>query len=198
MKKLIFDFGNVIAIFNPKEVYQDYTETDEDAIYISDHFDKKGIWKQMVKGKKIEKVYEKAIKKVDKKYHESIDLILNDWYKYFVFDQDMVAYIKELKDQDYKLYLLSNFSSQFENILSKHKDFFELFEGLYISYQRGFVKPTYIVFLDFLKQYNLEAKDCLLIDDKKKNIEIAEELEFETYLYDGNLEKLKNHIKKLN
>lgn len=194
MKKLVFDFGNVIALFNQMEVYTDYTDNDVDSKYIVDLFDKKDLWMQMDKGQDIEKVYEKIIKKVDPRLHESINYIIHDWFKYLTIDQNMVSLIKEMKEKGHDIYLLSNFSKQFYEIKDENEELFNMFSGIYISSDRGYTKPSYMVYLDFLKVHNLKAEDCIFIDDKPENLENPKELGFDCYLYDGNVEKLRKYI----
>ena len=196
MKNLIFDFANVIASFDQDEVFYNYTDSTEDADYIKDLFDSKKIWDELYKGKTIERVYNKAIKRVNPKYHKPIKEILTNWYKFFDINGKMERYLEKLKEESVNLYLFANFSDQFVNIERSNQDLINLFDGVYISYVRGFIKPTYISYLDFLKQNKLKAEDCLLIDTCQESLTIAKELDFETYPYDGDLEKLKRFINK--
>lgn len=194
MKNLIFDFGNVIASFDQDEVFYNYTDSTEDADYIKNLFDSKKIWDELYKGKTIERVYNKAIKRVNPKYHKPIKDVLSNWHKYFDINGKVVRYLEKLRENSSNLYLFTNFSDQFVNIEKDNPDLMALFNGIYISYVRGFIKPTYISYLDFLKQNKLKAEDCLLIDACPESLTIAEELGFFTYKYDGDLEKLKKFI----
>ena len=122
MKNLIFDFANVIASFDQDEVFYNYTDSTEDADYIKDLFDSKKIWDELYKGKTIERVYNKAIKRVNPKYHKPIKEILTNWYKFFDINGKMERYLEKLKEESVNLYLFTNFSDQFVNIERSNQD----------------------------------------------------------------------------
>lgn len=194
MKDIVFDFGKVIANFETDQVFSDFTQTDEDAHFIIDLFAKKKVWIDMDKGKSIDKIYNKITKKLDEKTKTSIRKILEEWIHYLVLDEDMMNYISSLKEKGHRIYLLSNISNQFEIIRKEHKSFFDKFDGIYISSTRGYIKPTYMAYLDFLRMNKLEAENCVFIDDNEENLENPKELGFTVYHYDGNLGKLKDFI----
>ena len=52
------------------------------------------------------------------------------------------------------------------------------------------VKPNKEIFEHLLGKYNLNADECLFIDDSEKNIEGAKALGINGYLFDGNAVKL--------
>lgn len=197
MKDIVFDFGNVIALFEPLEIYKKYSNDEETAKYLHDLLVEKEVWPQMDKGVTLEKIYRKTIRKVNPDYHHAIDRVLHEWIDYLDLDPIMVSYIKKLKEKGHRTYILSNISNQFYKIQEKYPEFFDYFDGIYISSNRGYIKPSYMAYLDFLKMNKLKAENCLFIDDKKENLENAEEIGFTVYHYDGSVESLKKFIEKI-
>lgn len=58
----------------------------------------------------------------------------------------------------------------------------DLFDKAYYSFEVGHIKPSKEIFEYLLKDANVKAEDCLFLDDGSKNIEVANELGFKTYL----------------
>ena len=69
---------------------------------------------------------------------------------------------------------LSNISIGFaENyhIVPELKTVFEMFDGLIFSGPIGKIKPNKDIFEHLLNKYNLNANECVFIDDVEENIE---------------------------
>lgn len=198
MKNLIFDFGKVIANFDENEVYKDYTSNETDSEYIHKLFEKKEVWKDMDKGVSIEKIKKKLLKRINPRLEKPITNILKNWINYLEIDEEMVNYIIYLKEKGFNIYLLSNISKQFYDIRDKYIVFFSKFNYLYISSDRGYIKPTYMVYFDFLKITGLKAEDCAFIDDNQTNLETAKELGFTTFQFKGDINELKVFVDNLN
>ena len=83
--------------------------------------------------------------------------------------------IKELKEKDYKIYLLSNINSHTYNHIKDNK-LFNLVDGYVFSYIEHQVKPYVGIYNTLLERYKLIPQECLFIDDNIKNIKTANEL----------------------
>lgn len=89
--------------------------------------------------------------------------------------------IQELKDQGYKLYVLSNFcSSSFNLIKERYPEFFALFDGIVISADVGFIKPDPNIYAHILSAHNIDPKNACFIDDLSVNLEAAQEFGLHT------------------
>ena len=91
---------------------------------------------------------------------------------------EMVYFLKRLRKK-YNLFLLSNTNSIHYNIyISEFKaafgyEFDELFEKTYWSFKVGLRKPGNEIFSYVIEDANLNADDCVFIDDSIQNIEAA-------------------------
>ena len=80
-------------------------------------------------------------------------------------------------NNNYKLYVLSNWGVKSFNLLTKHfPDVFELFDGIVISGNTGWKKPDKRIYHHLIATYSLNAQECVFIDDQIENIEAAETL----------------------
>lgn len=85
-------------------------------------------------------------------------------------------WIQSLKEQGYKVYLLSNFGGFPFNVLREKYGFVDMVDGGVISYEIGEVKPEPAIYRHLLEKYDLRPEECLFIDDRPENIETAKML----------------------
>ena len=68
------------------------------------------------------------------------------------------------------------------------------FDGLVFSAPIHMVKPERRIFEHLLEKYSLEPKECTFIDDNADNIAAAKEIDINTYLFDGDAQRLREFI----
>lgn len=85
-----------------------------------------------------------------------------------------IAFVKMLKKEGHKLYILSNWDAEsFELLRQRYKSFFDLFDGFLVSGSIHSVKPRETIYQTLIADYMLIAKDSWFIDDQADNIEAA-------------------------
>ena len=102
------------------------------------------------------------------------------------FIQSIPAYLKPLdegleilravKALGYKTYILSNMAQEAYDAICKETDIFTEFDGAVFSYQVQAVKPDPDIYQKLLETYNLDAHECLFIDDLEVNINAGKAL----------------------
>ncbi len=101
--------------------------------------------------------------------------------------------------KEYRVVALSNNSKVTVHLLkTSHESTLDLFEKAYISFEVGKHKPNRDFFEYVLDDLNLEAGQCVFIDDNQKNVEVAGKIGINSILYKNakQLEKdLKNCLK---
>lgn len=178
IKNIVLDIGNVLCTFDPEGMLQqlfsdNHVQEQLNGIYFAslwDQYDKN----TLTKGKMIE-IGELQAPELKKE----IKVLMDDWTQYVELIQENVEYIRHLHDLGYGVYILSNipqdcFLHLKENGLFKHVD-----GGVY-SYQEKKIKPDFEMYKTLLDRYELDAMECLFIDDLEKNIEAANTLGFHT------------------
>lgn len=188
--------GNVILKWDPEYIASRLSNNlNEQNIIIKELFNSKQ-WQMLDQGiVSLEEALQQIYLKTDVQYHDLLKYALYHWYDYLEIFDDMVPLIKELKQQGYKIYLLSNCSLQIKDYFHKVTAF-KYFDDFYISAHNKLLKPDLQIYKHFLTKFNLVAKECIFIDDILVNVEGAKKTGMSAYLYDGNINRLKSFLKK--
>lgn len=175
IKNIIFDLGNVIINYNQNKIINNFTQKEEEIKYIYDEIFHAPEWTLMDLG---DITNDKAIEIINKrnqfKYETLTQDLLHEWYKKQHINRDIVEIAKILKNNGYDLFVLSNMANQTYEYF-KNDEFFGLCTGIVISAQEHIKKPDEKVYKLLLDRYNLNAEECLFIDDDDsgKNYETA-------------------------
>ena len=202
IKNIIFDIGNVILQFDIKEVIPNFTKKESEKQFIINNIINSPEWLQysLIDTGFISR--EQAIEIVeDRTNHINDELIEKFWYiynDYSFINDNVIDIIKELKEKDYKIYLLSNINSHTYNHIKDNK-LFNLVDGYVFSYIEHQVKPYVGIYNTLLERYKLIPQECLFIDDNIKNIKTANELGIQgKKVIPDNFESVVQTLKKYN
>lgn len=109
---------------------------------------------------------------------------LRYWFDSEIEVPKMFDLIKELKSAGNKVFILSN---NFRERYEYKKDFFDrlnsLCDGVYYSWNTGFVKPHPNAFGLVLATQNIMPDECLFFDDDPRNVIAAEDIGIESYVF---------------
>ena len=173
IKNIIFDIGNVILNFNLNEVLEKFTSNKDDQQFILDNIINSPEW---LENALIDTGYisrDDAIKIVqDRTNHQKDKLIFDFWNTYNDFakvDIRVLDLIKKLKDNNYKIYLLSNIKPYNYDFVEK-SGLFLLVDGYVLSYKEHKVKPFISIYKTLFERYNIIPSESIFIDDNEKNI----------------------------
>ena len=175
IKNIIFDLGNVIINYNQKKIINNFTEKEEEIKYIYDEIFHAPEWTLMDLG---DITNDEAIDKRNEfKYEKLTQEFLHEWHKKQPINRDIVEIAKILKNNGYNLFVLSNMANQTYEYF-KNDEFFSLCTGIVISAHEHVKKPDEKVYRLLLNRYNLNAEECLFIDDDDsgKNYETANKI----------------------
>lgn len=181
IQNIIFDIGNVLASFRWKDLFKDLGFTGEKFDRIAaatvlhptmwNEFDRSLMRDEEIIAKCVERApeYEKEIRLV----FTQTELLVEEYdYSY--------DWIKGLKEQGYKVFLLSNYGRTAFEAARDHGrlSFLPLVDGGVISYEVQIVKPEAEIYKALLEKYNLKAEECVFLDDRADNIAAAKSLGF--------------------
>ena len=174
-KNIIFDLGNVLLSFNPKDylkskISEDRIDDVYKAIFQSEE------WIMLDRGTITEKDAINRIIERNNTYRDDINLAFKDWYDILRPIEEAVEILTKLKKNGYNVYYLSNFHElAFKEVTTKN-NFFELFDGGVVSYAEKLIKPEEEIYKLILKRYNLNPRETIFIDDTKLNVDGASKL----------------------
>ena len=173
IKNIIFDIGNVILDFNIDRVLNEFSDSKDDQEFIKKNIIESPEW---LGNALIDTGYltrDDAIKIVqDRTNHSKDKLIIDFWKNYNKFakiDERVLNLIKKLKNNNYRIYLLSNINPYTHELVNK-SSLFEIVDGYVLSYKEHMIKPYKSIYNTLLKRYNLKPEESVFIDDNEKNI----------------------------
>ena len=102
-------------------------------------------------------------------------------------------YIKTLKKQGYKLYLLTNITEDSYNYINDLININSIFDGGIYSYQEHIIKPDKRIYNLLIDKYSLKKSETIFFDDKEKNIISAINQGISSYVFKS-IEDIKNNI----
>jgi len=196
IRNIIFDLGNVLLKFEPEKFLLRFTNNLD---YINEFISKvihTKIWLKLDKGLlTVAKAREIFISQHlgDK---DMINLFFDNWLEMFIPIKRNVEILYLLKDNKYKLYILSNFMMEVYSYVKSRYDFFSLFDGQIISGEKNVIKPDIEIYKLLLNQYNLIANECVFIDDVIGFLRPAKKLGINTIWHRPNTD-LKEELKKV-
>ena len=183
IKNIIFDIGNVLLEFNPIDYLKKTFNDDNIEKLLYKEIFQSEEWIHLDRGTLTQEEAVKIISLRNPNNEIHIKKCMDNWIDILTPIEGTVKIMNELKEKGYKLYLLSNFHSlAFETICSKY-DFLKKFDGGIISYKENLLKPEAEIYTKLLDTYQLNAEECLFIDDTLVNIEAADKLGITTLHY---------------
>jgi len=179
IRNIIFDLGGVILNINPLLTVEAFHKLGWNDFYKGDNQSlNKELFFNLEKGNSSPEAFRNMVRQmIDKQMtDDEIDLA---WTAMILdIPADRVKYLEELK-KNYRLYLLSN-TNEIHRIKfhrSFREDFgysfYDLFEHSFYSHKMGMRKPNPQIYLQALKEANLDPKETLFIDDIEENIDAA-------------------------
>ena len=191
IKNIIFDMGNVIFnydrdyllhhFYNGKDfdllkekTFKNWELLDEDAISLDEY-------------------YENVKKELPFPLSLYALSALKTWEYFMDYNKEVISLIQELKQNGYKLFILSNITKHFVNVQYKFPILKE-FDGLVFSSLIKVVKPNKEIYEYLLEKYNLNPKECIFIDDTKKNLAGAARFGIKTFHFQSNANDLSDFI----
>lgn len=195
LKNIVFDMGGVLLRYEPLYFIQRAGITGKQEIdLLMENVFLSQNWKRQDLGEIDEQqTYEDCIRILPPHLHGVAHDLIFSWFEPMEAIQGMEELISSLKEKNYHIYLLSNASKlqpQYWNKVPGH----QYFDGMVISALEHCVKPSQRIYQILLERYYLNPEECLFIDDMKANIEAAMEIGMDGFLFENNVDKLKQYI----
>ena len=178
---IVFDIGNVLAKFRWREYLETFHFSEELFERIANAMFLSTAWNEFDRGAKSD---EEILQMM---YDNAPDLkeeIWNVWSKGkedFVREYDFAeAWVKELKERGYRVYLLSNYSKTLFPVAKARFQFFKWVDGGVISYEIHHIKPEKEIYETLIQKYDINPEKAVFLDDLAKNTEAARQFGFHT------------------
>ncbi len=191
IKNILFDLGGVIITLNKQNALDRFTEIGFPNIeeYLGE-FRQNGIFLEYEEGKISPENFHNEFRRLSGKENISSEDIDSGWLAFLAgIPEYKFELLKDLRKK-YKVYLLSNTNPSIMG-WALSKDFSPeglpmdaYFDKCYLSFQIGSAKPDKEIFDFIIEDSGMIPGETLFLDDGKANIEMANEIGFETYQVD--------------
>jgi putative hydrolase of the HAD superfamily len=188
IKALFFDFGGVLINLDKQLCLENlYKITGYDFSDMVGNYLQAGVFLRLEKGLATEKEFYDEVRKYAR--YPVTDQQIRDAWASFLLDvpEEKKELLLTLRKQ-FKVYMLSNTNVIHVNY-SMNRNFdidghsrHDYFDKCYFSNEIHMAKPDRKIFEYILRDSGFKAEECFLLDDGAKNIEVASEMGFQTYL----------------
>ena len=185
IKNVVFDIGNVLVTFEWERLAKEIGFTDKDLQVLAEKVigDR---WDEFDRGVMPE---DEALKYVQEAIPGLEEKFATLWHR---IDEAIHVYpyvnewMRELKSEGYKIYLLSNFPKRlFEKEANEKFDFIRYTDGKVISSFVKMIKPDREIYEYLFNTYSLKPEECVFVDDRAKNVEAAKALGMKGIIFEG-------------
>lgn len=196
IKAVVFDYGGVVKI-NEQDLIKDISEylkiSKED--YLREYFKVNNMFN--IEGRGFEEVTLLLVSKFDnsEKVKEHMLKLLKENESKYHLNIELIEIIKELKNKNHKIALLSNNSLELRQKLEED-NILDLFDEIVISAEVGCQKPQPEIFDILFKKLELNPNEVIFVDDTPKSLEGADKIGYIPVLYKDN-ESLKLELSDL-
>ncbi len=198
IKNVVFDFGQVLVHFEPKDMTEKYIKNEEDAKLVEEVLFDRLYWDKLDENASTDdEVMESVYTRLPKRLHQAAKQIYYNWI-YNIPEvegmKELIVYIKE--KYGVSVFLLSNISKYFAD----HSDEIPILkhiENCVFSSVCGFVKPNRNIFEHLCCNYNILPEETVFIDDNENNVRASEEFGIKTYMFKKDVAELKAWLDKV-
>lgn len=196
IKNIIFDMGGVLIDYNPEKTLYGMFEKETADILLREIF-RNQIWSDKDRGIIFpNEIMAQKRDLIPAEVLEKVSEMVDNFYPYMPPFEKMFDLVKQLKDNGYGIYLLSNASSDFHE-RRKNIPALALFDGVVVSADYKLLKPEKEIYLTLFEKFGLKPEECFFIDDVQKNIDGAKAAGMDGHCYaHGDVEILKKALKE--
>ncbi len=192
IKNIVFDFGGVIITLSPETAVKRFGALGlPDASRQLNSYTQSGIFGDVELGKISDSEFVRQLSLLcrrDLSYEEC----RHAWLGYCKeLPQRNLDALEKLRSEGYRLILLSN-TNPFMMSWAMSRDFdgkghpvSHYFDGVYLSYRMGVMKPDPAFFSKMMAGENMLPDETLFVDDGQRNVEVAGQMGIHTYCPDN-------------
>ena len=197
IKNIILDIGGVLFDDSNKNL-SNIMNKDEVEIKDIAKIAFGGTFKKCLVGEMTVEVHLDNIRKmeIDNKLKEDAMYVVDPKFynETFPMIKETYEYIKVLKANGFKIYLLSNITEAAFRYINEIIDLDTFVDGGIYSYMVNTRKPNKDIYELLIKKYNLNKEECIFFDDKEINVESANEYGINSYIFKS-IEDIKLKVK---
>ena len=176
IRNIVFDVGDVLLRFDPAGELEKMfpTQTEEQRQELLEGIFWNPAWKELDLGTTTEEDYFRRARESYPHRREDIDLLEQKWYDCLSPIASTVALMGRLKENGYRLLVLSNFPEKAFQEMTQRYLFMRDFDGGVVSYQLHLTKPDPEIYQALIYREGIVPGETVYVDDKLENVEAAQ------------------------
>ena len=195
---MIFDYGNVLVDWNPAYLFLPVFNGDaERCRYFTENVCNREWFTRMDRGESMDKCVAE-LQAVFPEYADTVALFRDRWFDMCRGDiPGMYELIQELKRDGVGVYGLTNWpAATFAEARRRFRTLASI-DSYVVSSSVKLVKPDPAVYNLLLSKFNLNAEECVFIDDRTDNVSAAIAVGMKGIVFPGNADQLSIILTKL-
>lgn len=193
---VVFDIGNVLLRWDPRHLYRRIFADETQMEWFLSHVCTPDWNLEQDRGRDWDEAVALLVK--DHPTHESAIRAFHERWPETVsgtFEQN-VDLLLRLRKAGVPNYSITNFSGPKFILAQERFPFLAGFDGVVVSGDEKLLKPDHAIYRLLLDRYDLEAEDCVFIDDSKANVEAARGVGMHTIHYAGEQVDLAGELRR--
>lgn len=178
-KTIVFDLGGVLIDWNPRYLYRSIFENENEM----EHFLANictNEWNELQDAGRPLKEATEVLCTHFPEYDGLIRPYYGQWQKMLKGPiHGTVNILSNLKENNYRLLALTNWSNETFPVALELYDFLHWFEGILVSGKEKMKKPDPAIFNLLIRRYALKPAETIYIDDSQKNVHAATQAGFD-------------------
>lgn len=171
IKNLVFDIGGVLLSYRWQDMFREFGLGEEELLRVGNQIFTDDAWTNRFDRGIINHM--ELMDYYANKYPQDQEVItwfIENGRQMKVDRPEVWQEVRTLKEQGYKIYLLSNYSDYLFHLHTENADFMKILDGKIISYEPNYVKPEPEIYECLLERYHLKREECLFFDDRLENV----------------------------
>lgn len=201
IKNIVFDFGNVIMRYDPDEMLNRFSLTESEKKLFKEKIFDDPKWKDSDRGYGYREIlFYDTVKELPERLRRVFYALVARYdfeEKFMTYNEGIDELISSLKNNGYKIYLLSNIGLGF-HVFNIRIPVFGLFDGKFATCDYGLIKPQKEVFEAFFERFELCPEECIFIDDSIENVNAGIDAGMTAFTYNAvneNTDSLREKLK---
>ncbi len=185
IKNVVFDVGQVLVDFRWHEYMQDLGFPEAEIDELGGRMVMSRYWHELDLGIQNEEDAPEYFSSIMPQYKNEIKLFWKRIEEIVVPFSYSGPMVRKIKEQGYKVYLLSNYPVQMAKVHWAKMDFMDELDGYIISAQEHLSKPDPAIYRLLEKKFGIDLTESVFIDDREDNVAAAGKLGMKEILFTG-------------
>ena len=194
---VIFDLGNVLIRWDPRNLYRKLFGDDTDAM---ERFLAEVCHPEWNERQDAGRTWQEAIDEAIARHpqHEALIRAYRLRWDEMLDGPiiETVAVLRQLRDSGTRLFALTNWSRETFPVALERYEFLHWFEGILVSGEEGLIKPDPAIFRRLISRFDVDISRAIFIDDSPRNVDGAQRVGLQAIHFE-NADKLRSDLRTL-